>query len=207
MLTLSIAVGLAVVTTLAGRPEVPTDGVAMQNSPAQVQPRVGTEVPVPTDYIIGPEDVLGVLLWREPEFSGDVTVRPDGKVTLPLMGEIQAAGLTPLALRKVILTEAVKYFTEPSIQVVVRSIHSRKVFITGRVTTPGTHTLVGPLTVMQAIALAGGITEYADAKNVTIIRIEKGQTRTLKFNYRDVSKGKGLEQNIQLLPGDTVVVP
>jgi polysaccharide export outer membrane protein len=177
-----------------------------QQAPPRPAP-APVEVAVPSDYLIGPQDVLGVILWREPEFSGDVTVRPDGKVTLPLMGEIQAAGLTPLALRKVILTEAVKYFMEPNVQVVVRSIQSRKVFVTGRVTTPGTHALVGPLTVMQALALSGGVTEYADAKNITILRNEGGAVRTLKFNYRDVSKGKNLQQNILLIPGDTVVVP
>ena len=97
--------------------------------------------------------------------------------------------------------------SDANVAVVVRAINSRKVFVTGRVTTPGAHPLVGPLTIMQAIALAGGVTEYADSKNISVLRNEGGQVRTFKFNYKDVAKGKNLEQNIRLLPGDTVVVP
>lgn len=162
---------------------------------------------VPADYIIGPEDVLGVVFWREAELSGDVTVRPDGKVTIPVVGELAAAGLTPEELQKQILVASAKYLTDPNVTVIVRTINSRKIFVTGRVTAPGTHLLKGPLTAMQAIALAGGLTEYADAKNISILRTEYGQVRSLRFNYKDVARGKKLEQNILLRPGDTVVVP
>lgn len=172
---------------------------------AQTQALEG--VPLASDYQIGPQDVLGVVFWREPEMSGDVTVRPDGRITLPVIGEMTAAGLHPDALQKEIKTAAAKYLADPNVAVVVRAINSRRIFVTGRVTTPGSHPLTGPLTVMQAIALAGGLTEYADAKNITVLRTRGGQSQTLKFNYKDVVKGKNLEQNIQLLPGDTVVVP
>lgn len=174
-------------------------------SPAQAPALEG--VPLASDYQIGPQDVLGVVFWREPEMSGDVTVRPDGRITLPVIGEMTAAGLHPDALQKEIKTAAAKYLADPNVAVVVRAINSRRIFVTGRVTTPGSHPLTGPLTVMQAIALAGGLTEYADAKNITVLRTRGGQSQTLKFNYKDVVKGKNLEQNIQLLPGDTVVVP
>lgn len=139
--------------------------------------------------------------------SGDVTVRPDGRISLPVIGEIDAAGLHPEALQKRIVAAAVKYITDPNVAVVVRQINSRKFFVTGQVTTPGPYPLTGPRTVMQAIALAGGLTEYADAKNITILRVGQGSPRSFKFNYRDVARGKGLEQNILLQPGDTVVVP
>lgn len=162
---------------------------------------------VPNDFVIGPEDVLGVVFWREPDISGDVTVRPDGRITLPVIGEMQAAGLRPKELQEQILSAASKYLTDPNVAVVVRTINSRRIFVTGRVTTPGTHLLKGPLTVMQAIALAGGLTEYADAKNISILRASSGRAERFKFNYKDVVRGKNLEQNIQLLPGDTVVVP
>jgi len=172
-----------------------------------VAPTAPSAVALPDDYVVGAEDVLGVVFWREAELSGDVTVRPDGRVTLPVIGELQAAGLRPEDLKKQIETAAAKYVTEPNVTVVVRTINSRRVFVTGRVTTPGVHLLKGPLTVMQAIALSGGLTEFADAKNIKVLRIVDGKSITLPFNYKDVVRGRKLEQNILLLPGDTVVVP
>jgi polysaccharide export outer membrane protein len=166
-----------------------------------------TGVALPVEYLIGPEDVLGIVFWREPDMSGDVTVRPDGRITLPVIGEISAAGLHPQALQKQILAAAGKYISDPNVAVVVRQINSRKVFITGRVTNPGPYPLQGPRTVMQLIALAGGLTEYADSKNITIMRNAADGPKSFKFNYKDVAKGKNLEQNILLKPGDTVVVP
>jgi polysaccharide export outer membrane protein len=164
-------------------------------------------VVVPSDYLIGPEDVLGVVFWREQEMSGDVTVRPDGVITLPLIGDIAAAGLRPEALTEEIETAAARFLTEPNASVVVREINSRKVFITGEITKPGEYQLAGPRTVMQLIALAGGLTPYADSNNIVVMRIENGAQRALKFRYKDVVRGRGLTQNVLLLPGDTVVVP
>lgn len=187
--------------------------VASSAGPASAQPASPPAAPSPSggssppDYVIGPDDVLGVVFWREAELSGDVTVRPDGRITLPVIGEMAAAGLEPEQLRQRILEASKSLLAEPNVSVVVRTINSRKIFVTGRVTTPGSHALTGPLTAMQAIALAGGLTEYADAKNITILRVERGQTHSFKLNYRDVAKGKKLEQNILLRPGDTVVVP
>jgi polysaccharide export outer membrane protein len=179
---------------------------------AQTQPTVPpaarvASTPVPTGYRIGAEDVLGIVFWREAEMNGDVTVRPDGRITVPLIGEMQAEGLTPEVLRDQIQAAAGKYISAANVSVVVRQINSRKVFITGRVTTPGTYPLVGPRSVMQVIALAGGLNEYADAKNITVLRTQNGRSQTFKFNYKDVARGKKLEQNIMLEPGDTIVVP
>jgi general secretion pathway protein A len=162
---------------------------------------------LPTDYVIGPEDVLGIVFWRDADMTGDVTVRPDGMITLPLVGDLRAVGLRPDALRDVITKAAGKFLEDINVTVVIRKINSRKAFITGEVRTPGAYDLVGPRTVLQLIALAGGLTEYGDGKNITIMRTEGGQTRTFKFNYKDVSKGKNLAQNIAVNPGDTVVVP
>lgn len=174
---------------------------------AQSQNATEAAVAVPSDYVIGPEDVLGVVFWRESEVSGDVTVRPDGRITIPVLGDIEAAGLRPDELQRQITAAAAKYFTDPNVAVVVRTINSRKVFVTGRVASPGAYDLRGPLTVLQALALAGGLTEFADAKNLAILRVKDGKTQTFKFNYRDVSKGKNLDQNIVLYPGDTILVP
>jgi polysaccharide export outer membrane protein len=192
----SLAVLLVVTGFVHADAQVPTSTAAAQAAPA-----------LPEDYVIGPEDVIGVVFWRDTDMSGDLTVRPDGMITLPLIGDINAAGLKPDALKARIQAAAGKYVTDPNVTIIVRQLNSRKVFITGQVATPGAYPLTGPRTVMQLIALAGGLSEYADADNVTIMRQEQGRTLSFKFNYRDVSKGRKLEQNIQLAPGDTVVVP
>ena len=176
------------------------------SSVAQTQTSLPPVAP-PEQYEIGPEDVLGVVFWREPDLSGDVTVRPDGRITIPVIGEIQAAGRKPDVLQSEIAAAAGKYLSSVNVVVVVRTINSRKVFVTGRVTTPGAYALKGPLTVMQAIALAGGLTEYADPKGITILRLENGKSKIVPFNYREIARGKSLEQNVLLQPGDTVVVP
>jgi polysaccharide export outer membrane protein len=165
-------------------------------------------IDVPPEYVIGPQDVLGINFWRDTDMTGDVTVRPDGRITLPLLGDLQAAGLTPEALKASIHTAASKLIEDPTITVIVRQINSRKVFITGQVTTPGAHVLTGPLTVMQLISLAGGLTEFAKKKDITVMRTNAdGKQVVLRFNYNDVARGKGLSQNVVLKPGDTVVVP
>jgi polysaccharide export outer membrane protein len=165
-------------------------------------------VDVPAEYVVGPSDVLGIVFWRDADMTGDVTVRPDGRITLPLIGDISALGLTPEQLRDQIVKSSKKLFVEePSVTVVVRTINSRKVYITGQVTTPGAHVLSGSLTVMQLISVAGGLTEFAKKKNITIMRTENGQPTVLPFNYQDVSKGRNLKQNVVLRPGDVVVVP
>jgi polysaccharide biosynthesis/export protein len=167
----------------------------------------GTEVSVADDYVIGAEDVLGVQFWREPEMSGDVVVRPDGMITLPLLGEVKAEGLKPNALRDEVKAVAGRFLTEANVTVIVRQVNSRKVYVTGQVAKPGAYSLASPRTVLQALAMAGGLTEYAESDNISIARTEGGKTRLFKFNYKNVSKGKGIEQNIQLQPGDTVMVP
>jgi polysaccharide export outer membrane protein len=164
-------------------------------------------VPLPADYVIGPEDVLSIVYWRDKDMTGEVTVRPDGKISLPLLNEVQAAGLTPPQLRDRLLDESKRYIEDPNITVVVRQINSRKVFITGEVSKPGPYALSAPTTVLQLIALAGGLREFADAKKIMIVRTDQGKPVSLPFNYKDVTEGKNLKQNIELKPGDTVVVP
>ena len=203
-----VAVVAAVVTAV-----LPTfaRAQAVQSSPSPksgvAAPPAAEGVSLPAGYVVGPEDVIGVIFWRDTEMSGDVTVRPDGMITLQLLGDLKAAGLSPDQLRDMIKKAASKLIEDPSVTVVVKTINSRKVFITGQVATPGEFPLVAPRTVMQLIALAGGLTEYADSKNIRIVRMEGDRTVSFKFNYKDVSKGSKLEQNIQLKPGDTVIVP
>lgn len=161
----------------------------------------------PAGYVIGPEDVLEVVFWREKDLSGQVMVRPDGMVSFPLLNDVQAAGLTPDEFRQKLLVAASRYVENPSAAVIVRQINSRKVFITGEVNKPGAYALGGQLNVLQLLTLAGGLKEYADEDKIAIMRtVDDKQVRFL-FNYKDVVRGRHIEQNIQLEPGDTVIVP
>ena len=204
----SLASGLAAILVVSlGVPSSRAASLqtSYQNPGATQQP--AQTAAVPADYVIGPEDVLSIVFWRDKDMSADVVVRPDGKVSLPLINEIQAAGQTPEQLRGQLEKAAAKYVSEPNVTVVVKEIHSRNVFITGQVTKPGTYPLTAGMTVMQLIAIASGLLEYADAKNVVVMRTEQGASRYYKFNYKDVVRQKNVEQNIALRPGDTVVVP
>ena len=187
----------------------PAQPAPVPSAPAQEQPAVirPPGMDIPGSYVIGPEDVLGIVFWRDKEMSTDAKVRPDGRIALPLLNEIQAAGLTPEELQKKITEESKKYMEDASVTVVVREINSLRVFITGQVSKPGPYTLTSATTVIQLIAVAGGLSEYANSKNIMIMRKEGDKQVSLKFNYKEVAAGKKLQQNIQLKPGDTVVVP
>ena len=181
--------------------------IITQEAPVSATSR-GLNEQVSSDYVIGPEDVLGILVWREEEMSGDVTVRSDGMITIPLVGDLTAAGLRPKELARQIETLSAVYLSAPNVTVIAREINSRKAFITGEVARSGAYSLSGPLTVIQLIALSGGLVEWADRKNITIMRIDdEGRTQLIEFNYERVEEGRELEQNILLQPGDTVVVP
>jgi polysaccharide export outer membrane protein len=162
---------------------------------------------LPPGYVIGPEDVLSIVFWRDADMSAEVAVRPDGKVSLPLLNDVTAAGLTPDQLRESLAKAAKKFIADPTVTVVVRTINSRKVFITGNVQRPGAYALTGTMTVLQLIAMSGGVLEYADAKNIVVMRNEEGGQKAYPFNYKDIAKRRNLSQNIELKPGDTVIVP
>ena len=166
-----------------------------------------TVVNVPAEYTIGPDDVMKVDFWRDKEMSSEVTVRPDGKISLPLINELQAAGLTPAQLRDRISEEAKKYVEDPTVTVEVKVINSRKIFITGEVRKPGPYPLTGNTTVLQLISIAGGLGDYAKSEKIRIVRNEGGKQVAFKFNYKEVLNSNKLAQNIELKPGDTVVVP
>jgi polysaccharide export outer membrane protein len=205
------AVFSALLPTLAAAagPQAPLPQVASANgaSPAKPTANVPAGVATPADFVIGPNDVLTVVFWRDKDMSGDVAVRPDGKISLPLLNDVQAAGLTPEQLRQALTAAAAKYVEDPSITVVVKEINSRRVFITGQVARPGPYALTGPTTVLQLISMAGGVAEYAHSKNITIMRTENGRPISFRFNYKEVINRKNLKQNIELKPGDTIVVP
>src|SRR5688572_2414289 len=188
----------------------PTPASAAQSVPtaaaAAVAPRP-TDPVLPPGYLIGTDDVLSIMFWKDKDMSSEAQVRPDGRIALPLINEVQAAGLTPEQLREKITEESKKYMEDANITIVVRQINSRKAFITGEVNKPGPYPLVSPTSVMQLISMAGGLREYANSKKIIIMRTVNGKPVSLPFNYKDVVAGKNLTQNIELKPGDTVVVP
>jgi len=176
-------------------------------APRAGEPAVPGAVAPPAGYVIGPDDVLGIVFWREKDLSADVVVRPDGMISLPLLDEISVAGLTPAELREKVMVEANKFVEDANATVVVKQINSRRVFITGSVAKPGAYPLTGSMTVVQLVALAGGLLEFAEGTKIRVMRMEKGAPVALPLNYKTFSEGKNLRQNIELKPGDTVIVP
>jgi polysaccharide export outer membrane protein len=171
-------------------------------------PSVSQKAPVSDDsYVIGADDVLAINVWKEPEISRAVPVRSDGKISLPLIGELQAAGQTPRQLEQGIAKGLQSYISEPEVTVIVQDSKSQRINVLGMVARPGSYLLGGSTTVLDAIAMAGGFRDFAKQKSVYVLRAEGGSQKRLPFNYKDVIKGKNPEQNVRLLPGDTVVIP
>ena len=159
-------------------------------------------------FIIGVDDVLAVNVWKETEVSRSVPVRSDGKISLPLVGEVQAAGETPHQLEMAIAKRLQSYISEPEVTVIVQQINSQKFNILGQVTKPGFYSLVNSPTVLDAIAMAGGFRDFAKKKSIYVLRQNPdGTTTRLPFNYKDVIQGKNATQNVKLQPHDTVYVP
>jgi polysaccharide export outer membrane protein len=184
----------------------PTGSSAKGTAPAKAAAAAPTVAP-PPGYVIGADDVLTVVFWRDKDLSGDVIVRPDGNISLPLINDVQAAGRTPEELRVALVEAAGRYIEDPNATIVVKQINSRKVFATGNVMKPGPYPLTMPTSVLQLISMAGGLKEFADERNIVVIRTENGQQFSYRVNYRDVVRRRNLKQNILLKSGDTVVVP
>ena len=182
-----------------------TDPVASDKSvPTTTAPAAGAQPE--SDYVIGADDTLHISVWKEPDLSETLPVRPDGKISMPLLGDVAAAGMTPTALGDSITVKLKKFIADPRVTVVVTAMNSRRVFVSGEVTHPGAMPLLPHMTVLQALASAG-FTQFAKLKDVYLLRNVNGTQTKIPFNYKDVVKGKHPEQNIALQPGDTVVVP
>jgi polysaccharide biosynthesis/export protein len=207
-----VACGVCTMGAAAAEAQTAAASPSQQNAAQPAPPAASVAVvpkgvDTPPDYVIGPDDILSIVFWRDNDMSHDVAVRPDGKISLPLINEVQASGLTPEQLRVSLTAAANKFVEDPAVTVVVKAINSRKVFITGQVAKPGPYSLSGPTTVLQLIATAGGVAEYAKSDRIMVMRVENGKTIGRRFNYKDVSEGKNLQQNLELKPGDTIVVP
>lgn len=193
------------VAAVAQPPVAPAPPAAPEGMRRQAPAAVPADAPAPVDpktYKIGVEDVLNVRVWREAELSGNVVVRPDGRITLPLAGEVEAVGLTPEALGVKIAEALSKFLTKPEVIVSVANVRSKRYYISGNVLQSGPVPLVTPTTVLQALSSAG-LGQWAKRNKIIIMR----GTERIKFNYNEVIKGKKLEQNIFLQDGDHIFVP
>ena len=204
---LTLAVLMAGFLTAAGqtppaapKPQTPA---APSPSPTDKTPESSAAAVDPNKYLIGPEDILFIRVWREPDFTLPAAVRPDGKITMPLIGDVQAGDQTPMQLTKTITELLSKYINNPDVNVIVNDVRSKKYYIDGEVNKPGTYLLVTPTTILEALSNAGGFRDFANTKKIRILR----QGNIIHFNYKDVSRGKNLEQNIKVEAGDHIIIP
>jgi len=175
----------------------PENTAARENHPA---------ASVPSDYVIGADDTLRITVWKEPDMNATLPVRPDGKISLPLLDDVQAAGMTPMQLAASIKEKLKKYIADPRVTVVVTAMNSQRIYVLGEVTHTGAMPLLPNMTVLQALSSAG-FTQFANLKAIYLLRVQNGEQTKIRFNYKDALKGKGTQQNIVLRPGDTIVVP
>lgn len=202
-LMLMVATALAILPAAAQESSSKQSGTKEKTSET---PRVAPATEDPS-YVIGEQDMLDISVWKEPDVSRAVPVRPDGKISLPLIHDVQAAGLTPMQLATVIAEKLKKYLSEPQVTVVVTAINSQRIYLVGEISRAGAYPMLPNMTVLQALANAGGFTQFANLKNIYVLRNENGKQVRYPFNYKDVIKGQKAEQNISLKPGDTIVVP
>lgn len=184
--------------------------LTMETAAAGQRPERAAEPPEAADdmYRIGPGDVLQIDVWKEPDVSApSVTVRPDGRISLPIVGELRAVGLTPMELQKLLLAKFGDLIRGARVTVMVREINSQRVYVIGEVRREGPIRLMAPITVLQALAEAGGVTDYAKRKKIHILRRGAGNKVKLQFDYDAVVRGEKAEEDVELLPGDTIVVP
>lgn len=211
---MKVSHGFLLLALFLTRPVVAQDSSAARGGQASSAPAASTR---PADapasaatgpsYQIGPDDVLNVSVWKEPTISNTVPVRPDGKISLPLINDVQAAGLTPSALAGAITEKLKKFITDPQVTVIVTAVNSQRVYVLGEVTRPGAFPMIPGMTVLQLLSDAGGFTAFANRKNIHVVRVENGKQVKYAFNYNEALRGDKPDQNIVLKSGDTVVVP
>lgn len=200
---LTLLCGLLVSIPAVAQNQAPPASRSDASAAAPVKSDSASPAVDPKTYVIGAQDVLMIKVWREMDFTGPYTVRPDGKISMPLVGDVQASGLTPERLGEQLKQALSNFINSPDVSVSLQTVGSKKFYITGEVNRAGEYTLATPTKVFDALSNAGGFRDFANKKKIIIIR----GTERIKFNYQDILKGKNLEQNIFLENGDTVVVP
>jgi polysaccharide export outer membrane protein len=184
-----------------------SSGSSTTAKPDSANGGVSSTSPTDLEYHIGPQDIVKIDVWKEMEITRTIPVRPDGKISLPLLNDVQASGLTAMQLAANIREGLMKFLTNPQVTVTVTEINSRRVYLTGEVAHNGAIPLLPNMTALQAIASGGGFTQFAKQKDIYILRVENGKQIKHPFNYKEVIKGKRPEDNILLQPGDIIVVP
>ncbi len=205
-LILSQSFFLCAQTSAQNAPITPLGASQQQETqkPAQVTPPAGAAAPVDSStYKVGPGDILNIDVWHEPQFTGVYTVHSDGKITLKLVGELDAGDKTPNAIQDVVKAALSKYVLNPLVTVTVQEVISKKYYLDGMANRPGEYALATPTTIFEAISKAGGLQEFANTRKIYVLRGDK----RIPFNYKDVIHGKHMEQNIKLEPGDHIVIP
>jgi polysaccharide biosynthesis/export protein len=203
---LSLQLGGALVAQTSPEPAAPAQSASRKSS--QDADSTTTAKAHDSSFLIGNDDVLAINVWKEPDISRSVPVRSDGKISLPLVGEVQATGRTPLQLEQEIAQQLKSYVAEPEVTVIVQQINSQKFNILGMVNRPGSYAITNSATVLDAIALAGGFRDFAKQKSIYILRQNSDGTQArLPFNYKEVVKGQSAAQNIKLQPRDTIIIP
>ena len=176
--------------------------------PAANRPEgVNPPVKVGKDYVIGADDVLDVSVWKEQDLTRTLQVRPDGKISMPLLGDVEAAGLTPSQLAQTVSDKLKRYLTAPQVTIILTQINSQRVYVTGEVTRPGAYPVLPGMTILQAITSAGGLTQFANAKKIFLMRDENHIQTKYPFSYKEVLDGRKAEENLPVRAGDTIVVP
>jgi polysaccharide export outer membrane protein len=175
--------------------------------PAAARPEGINPPKVGKDYVIGADDVLDVSVWKEQELTRTLQVRPDGKISMPLLGDVQASGLTPTQLAQTVSERLKKYLTAPQVTVILTQINSQRVYVTGEVTRPGAYPVLPGMTILQAITSAGGLTQFANGKKIFLMRDENHIQTKHPFSYKEVLDGRKAEENLPVKAGDTIVVP
>ncbi|HEY4905610.1 MAG TPA: polysaccharide biosynthesis/export family protein [Candidatus Sulfotelmatobacter sp.] len=205
-LAVCLASGMAAQSNSSAKPPGNVADGAASSAPGPSNSEPVSNAAARPDYVIGPDDTLHVSVWKEPDLTVTLPVRPDGKISLPLLNDVPAAGLTPMQLADSITEKLKKFIADPRVTVVVTAMNSQRIFVTGEVTHSGAMPLLPNMTMLQALS-AAGFTQFANVKGIYLLRMENGKQTKLPFNYKEVVKGRRPEQNIQLRPGDTVVVP
>jgi polysaccharide export outer membrane protein len=197
----SLALACAAMAQQSGTKTTQTAAVMADKAPA-----VNAEPASARDYVIGPEDVLDISVWKEPDLSRSLPVRLDGKISMPLLNDVQAAGLTATELSQSITEKLKRYLNAPRVTVMVSQMNSQRIYVLGEVTRPGAYPLLPGMTILQAISSAGGLTQFANSKKIFLLRNERQNLNKYPFNYKEVLDGRRPEQNLTLRAGDTVVV-
>jgi polysaccharide export outer membrane protein len=195
---------LLIVAASPTRAQEPAENQKSAKAATSVPAKPATDDP---NYVIGAQDVLDVSVWKEPEVSRLVPVRPDGKISLPLLNDVQAAGLTPSQLAAQLTNSLKKFVANPQVTVIVTAINSQRIYILGEVARAGAYPLLPGMTILQALSSGGGFTQFANTKKIYLLRSENGKQVKYPFNYKEVIGGKNSAQNIPLKAGDTIVVP